>query len=119
MCLVLPFIGISQEKSEMKKISGGTFVPLYGSDSSGVIVEDFLLDVYPVTNQQYITFVKQNPKWKRSKVLRLFADKNYLSKWEGDTNLGVNVSRLNPRQQQFPGMPLKIIALAKVKDCLQ
>jgi formylglycine-generating enzyme required for sulfatase activity len=89
---VLPFIGISQEKSEMKKISGGTFVPLYGSDSSGVIVEDFLLDVYPVTNQQYITFVELNPKWKRSKVLRLFADKNYLSKWEGDTNLGFNVS---------------------------
>jgi formylglycine-generating enzyme required for sulfatase activity len=76
----------------MKKISGGTFVPLYGSDSSGVFIDDFLLDVYPVTNQQYITFVELNPKWKRSKVLRLFADKNYLSKWEGDTNLGVNVS---------------------------
>jgi len=89
--LLLPFLGISQEKSEMKKITGGTFVPLYGSDTSGVLVDDFWLDTYPVTNQQYINFVKKNPKWKKSKVLRLFADKNYLFKWKNDTTLGQDV----------------------------
>ena len=90
-CLLVSFLGISQEKSEMEKISGGTFIPLYGSDSTGVFVNDFLLDVYPVTNQQYLDFVKKNQKWKKSKVLRLFADQNYLSKWENDTTLGDNV----------------------------
>lgn len=88
---MLPCTGISQEKSETKKISGGTFIPLYGSDSSGVFIDDFLLDVYPVTNQQYVAFVKKNPKWKKSKVLRLFADESYLFKWENDTTLGENV----------------------------
>ena len=83
----------SQEVTEMKKINKGTFVPLYGSDSLGTFVNDFMLDVYPVTNQQYLDFVKKNPKWKKSKVLKLFADKNYLYKWENDTTIG---SLLNP-----------------------
>ena len=89
---MLPLLGAGQEHSEMKKISGGTFVPLYGSDSSGVFIDDFSLDVYPVTNQQYLAFVKQNPKWKRSKVIGLFADESYLSKWGNDTTLGDNVT---------------------------
>ena len=92
-CLVLlPFCGISQESSNMQKVKGGNFVPLYGSDSSGVFVNDFLLDIYPVTNQEFLDFVKKYPKWKKSKVLRLFADKNYLSKWKNDTELGEMVS---------------------------
>jgi len=48
--LLISFIVIGQEKSEMKQITGGVFVPLYGSDSSDVVVKDFLLDVYPITN---------------------------------------------------------------------
>jgi len=90
--LLFSFKGISQDNTEMEKINGGTFVPLYGSDSVDVIINNFLLDVYPVTNQQFLEFVKKNQKWKRSKVLRLFADKNYLSKWENDTTLGYNIS---------------------------
>ena len=90
--LLLPFCGVSQEASEMKEVKGGSFVPLYGSDSSGVFVKDFLLDVYPVSQEQYLAFVKKYPKWQKSKVLALFADKNYLSKWQSDTELGKNTS---------------------------
>ncbi len=90
--LFISFIGIGQEKSEQKKITGGTFVPLYGSDSLGTYVKDFLLDVYPVTNQQYLDFVRKNSKWQRSKVLRLFADENYLSKWSNDVSLGSDMN---------------------------
>ncbi len=81
----------AQESSEMKKIIGGTFVPLYGSDSSEVYIANFYLDVYPVTNEQLLDFVKNNPKWQRSNIKRLFADKNYLVKWAGDTTLGERV----------------------------
>ena len=90
--LLFAIMGISQEETAMKKIKGGTFVPLYGSDSTGIYIGDFMLDVYPVTNQQYLAFVQAYPKWKRSKVLRLFADESYLSKWQNDTNLGKNIS---------------------------
>jgi formylglycine-generating enzyme required for sulfatase activity len=82
------FKGISQNNAEMKEVKRGAFVPLFGSDSNGVFVKDFLLDAYPVTNQQYLDFVNEYPKWKRSKVLRIFADENYLRKWESDTELG-------------------------------
>ncbi len=78
-------VGFTQEKSEMKEIHGGTFVPLYGSDSSEVIVAPFLLDVYPVTNKKYKEFVVENEKWRKSKVIQLFADDNYLYKWYSDT----------------------------------
>ncbi len=33
-------------------------------------------------------FVKANPEWSRSKVNRLFADKNYLLHWESDFIIG-------------------------------
>ena len=92
VCLSFSFTGISQEKTDMKKVKGGTFVPLYGSDSTGVFVGDFMLDIYPVTNQQYLDFVKAYPKWKKSKVLSLFADKNYLVKWQNDITLGNKTS---------------------------
>ncbi|MGB0807033.1 MAG: formylglycine-generating enzyme family protein [Salibacteraceae bacterium] len=75
----------------MNEIKGGTFVPLYGSDSSEVMVNDFLLDTYPVTNQEFLEFVKSNEKWKRSKVIKLFADGNYLTHWVNDTTLANNM----------------------------
>ncbi|HHG84627.1 MAG TPA: formylglycine-generating enzyme family protein [Bacteroidetes bacterium] len=90
--LLLAVIGLSQTTTEVKRIIGGTFVPLYGSTSEGVYIKTFLLDEYPVTNQQFLAFVKKYPKWRKSKVLRLFADQNYLLKWENDTTLGSNVS---------------------------
>ncbi len=88
---LLPFLAIIQELQDMKLVKGGTFFPLYGSGESGVKVVDFQLDIYPVTNQQFLDFVKENPKWEKSKVLRLFADKNYLRKWESDTSFAHNI----------------------------
>ena len=89
--VLLPFTGMSQANLDMKKIKGGTFIPLYSSYSSGVFINDFWLDVYPVTNQQYFDFVKKDSKWRKSKALRIFADENYLSTWENDTSLGPNI----------------------------
>ncbi len=75
-------------QSEMVAIKGGSYIPLYGRDSMQVNIDDFYMDVYPVTNKQYLEFVKINPKWKKSQVLKLFADENYLNQWKSDTELG-------------------------------
>jgi len=83
--LLTNLVGLSQVSVEMKKIQGGTFVPLYGSDSSEVVVKDFMLDVYPVTNEEYLVFVTENEKWRKSKVIKLFADANYLQQWPNDS----------------------------------
>lgn len=85
---LFPLFGWAQQPTEVKKIAGGYFVPLYGSNDKEVYIDDFLLDVFPVTQQQFLEFVTTHPKWRKSKVLRLFADQNYLSSWASDSSFG-------------------------------
>ena len=75
-------------QSSMAPIVGGDYVPLYGTDSLLITVNDFYIDVYPVTNHEFIEFVKQNPEWKKSGIKKIFADENYLAHWESDSNIG-------------------------------
>lgn len=82
--------------SQSVLIKGGTYVPLYGPVEKLITVKDFYIDQFPVTNAQYLDFVKENPKWQRSKVLRLFADKNYLRHWQNDTTLAAEAKRNAP-----------------------
>ena len=79
-------------QSEMVSIKGGTYTPLYGRDSLQVTIEDFKMDVYPVTNEDFIKFVIDYPKWKKSKVIQLFADASYLMSWSSDTSIGESQS---------------------------
>ncbi|PZX55788.1 formylglycine-generating enzyme family protein [Algoriphagus chordae] len=85
--------GIGQDITAMKPVKGGALSPLYGLDSSKVWVDDFLLDVYPVTNEQYLDFVKNYPEWQKSNAKAIFANGNYLSEWQDDELLG---SHMNP-----------------------
>ena len=93
---LLSNIILGQDNPNMKKIKGGVFTPLYGTDSSVIVVQNFYLDVYPITNQQYLDFVKKNQKWKKSKVIRLFADGNYLYDWENDLSFGKKINYQSP-----------------------
>lgn len=92
------FFGISNMncQSKMVQIKGGTYIPLYGRDSAQVTINDFFIDVYPVTNEDFLQFVKENPKWKRSKVVRLFADKSYLIDWKSDIEIGDKLKLNSP-----------------------
>jgi len=95
LLVIIAISAMGQENPAPKPISGGFYTPLYGADSS-VYVADFLLDEYPVTNQQYIAFVKSHPKWQKSKAPRLFNDENYLNKWQNDSTLGAMVRPNSP-----------------------
>ena len=75
-------------QSEMVEIKGGTYIPLYGRDSMQVTINDFQMDVYPVTNEEFLAFVIKNPRWKKSRVKKIFADENYLHQWKTDTTFG-------------------------------
>lgn len=70
----------------MARIPGGSYLPFYTLDATRkpVKVRPFELDIYPVTNQDYLSFVKAQPKWQRSRITRLFADKQYLARWQTD-----------------------------------
>ena len=83
-------------QSKMVSIKGATYTPLYGRDSLQVTIANFYMDVYPVTNEEFLQFVNENLTWKRSKVKKLFADATYLIKWKSDTALNENQSLKAP-----------------------
>lgn len=80
---------MAQNQTPVRTIQSGTFVPLYGCTEEGnVKVEAFQIDQYPVTNEQFVAFLKDNPDYQRSKIKALFAGKSYLSHWVGDLDYG-------------------------------
>ena len=87
----LEFISSSKK---MMKIDSGSYRAFIGKDSNNIIkVKSFYIDNSPVTNAEYLTFLKANPQWTRSKVLRLYADSTYLKHWKGDYQLP---EKINP-----------------------
>ncbi|MDX1455789.1 MAG: formylglycine-generating enzyme family protein [Gammaproteobacteria bacterium] len=71
-------------------LPGGDFktvIPLAeGTDS--VQLPGFKMDRLPVTNGEFLEFVRANPEWQRSKAVRLFAGAGYLGHWADDLELG-------------------------------
>ena len=76
--------------TKMVLITGGSYKPFFGTDSAIVNVTPFLMDEKPVTNREFLTFVKANPQWGKSQIKRLFADESYLKEWVSDTILPLN-----------------------------
>ncbi|AOW16714.1 hypothetical protein LPB03_04195 [Polaribacter vadi] len=83
-------------QSKIVKIKGGEYIPLYGRDSLMVTIDDFWIDVYPVTNKEYVDYVKKKPNWQRSKAIKLFVDESYLRDWQNDTLLNANQKLNSP-----------------------
>lgn len=86
----------SDEKAGMVLIPEGSYTPLFISDAESVEVGAFYLDVTPVTNAQFLEFVRTHPEWQRSRAKRLFADENYLRHWKGDLDLGPEAEKIGP-----------------------
>ena len=95
-------------ESAMARIPGGAYRPLYRQPVRGanrdtvlrrvvpVAVESFELDRFPVTNEEYLAFVRAHPEWRRSRVSRLFADRSYLAHWRGDLDPGPGAPSRSP-----------------------
>jgi len=89
--LVLLVTSLLAQESQMVTIKRGAYVPLYGTkDKKPVEVNSFSMDVYPVTNAQFLTFIKKYPEFSRSKMKGLFAEKSYLSHWQSEFDYGKN-----------------------------
>jgi len=90
----------SPPPSGMVWIPAGRYEPLFRrpvrDPVSGVVrrearpveVAGVWLDRYPVTNAEYLEFVRAHPEWRRSRVPRLYADEAYLRGWRGDLDFG-------------------------------
>ncbi len=83
----------------MALIPAGAYTPLYIKDADRREVDAFYLDESPVTNADFLAFVRENPQWRRSRVKGIFADSGYLKHWAGDLDLG-------PKAEQIANSPV-------------
>jgi sulfatase modifying factor 1 len=83
--------GLAQSTvTNMVLIPGGMYTAPFqrGQQRLQFSVGAFCLDIFPVTNEDYLEFVRANPQWRRSQVERRCADASYLGHWMGDISLG-------------------------------
>jgi formylglycine-generating enzyme required for sulfatase activity len=80
----------STPQASMAAVPAGLYRPLFrpGKEKQDIRVDAFQLDTRPVTNGEFLDFVRAHPNWQRSKVKQLFADESYLTHWAGDLDLG-------------------------------
>lgn len=76
----------AEPPSGMRFIVGGVYAPLFKAEgvAQATTVASFYLDIYQVTNAQYVAFVQANRRWRRSQVSPLLADAAYLQHWQAD-----------------------------------
>jgi len=92
---------LASRGSEPAVIPGGEFTPVLapGPTTKTVTVRPYRLDRHPVTNAEFLEFVKASPAWRRDRVTALFADRGYLSHWVSPTALGPNARPAQPVTQ--------------------
>jgi sulfatase modifying factor 1 len=85
----------------MTLVGPGVYRPLYPASPGErtISVEAFFLGRKPVTNAEYLAFVRAHPEWRRDRVKRLFADEGYLTHWATEDALGPSVRPASPVTQ--------------------
>lgn len=85
LLLALPVAGLVAGAGQYARLPGGDFRSAlrYEDVKNGVRIAPFELMRTPVTNAQYLAFVKAKPQWRRDRVASVFAEQRYLSHWSG------------------------------------
>ena len=79
----------------MVKIPAGRYTPfLIEQKNTTQVVKSFYLDVKPVSNAEFLQFVKLNPQWSKSRVSKLYSDAGYLKHWKADFSEGDNYPKI-------------------------
>lgn len=86
--LVAP--GIAHATPAYVDIPATSFLSVIESDADAKpqLVIAFTLRAEPVTNAEFLAFVKTHSRWRRDHVASLFADASYLSHWSSADTLG-------------------------------
>jgi len=79
-------------------VRGGEFRSVLPDGTAGgaAKVEPFFLQCTPVTNGEYLEFVRTHPKWQRGQVPATLADSRYLQHWQQPLELGPDIRADQP-----------------------
>jgi formylglycine-generating enzyme required for sulfatase activity len=85
-------------EGRMARVGPGTYRPLYPPSpaEAEVPVNAFLLDRLPVTNGDFVEFVRAHPEWQRDRVPAVFADEGYLAHWASPNAIGPDLDEKQP-----------------------
>lgn len=75
-------------------VPGGTYRPLLGG--APVETPAFRLDRVPVTNGEFLAFVREHPEWRRDRVAPVVAEEGYLAQWAAPEALGSSADADQP-----------------------
>lgn len=89
---------IAAKAGEYLAIPGGVFESAlkYEDFKDGVRVPAFDLMRTPVTNAQFLAFVRSHAEWRRDRVPVIFAESRYLSHWAAPDELGADARPQQP-----------------------
>lgn len=83
--------------ADMVSVGPGTYAPIdIDTDAAPVVVKRFRLDATPITNAEFLAFVRAHPDWQRDRVRRIYAEPTYLSGWRGSLGIGAELDEDAP-----------------------
>jgi formylglycine-generating enzyme len=90
--LWLAFVVIAAQAGDGTYVNlpGGDFISALKYEDSGsrVRIAPFAMMSLPVTNADFLAFVRKHPQWRRDSVANVFAESRYLSHWAAPMQLG-------------------------------
>ena len=87
--LLRPVAALAAAGNGWVALPGGSFrTALKYEDAPVAKIAPFALQKRPVTNAEFLAFVKSHPQWQRGRAPRALADARYLQHWGGPLALG-------------------------------
>ena len=79
--------------ADVVSLPTGIYYPFYvsASDTAGVTVAAFRLDVRPVTVAEFLAFVGDDPDWRRGAAPAVLVGPDYLSRWDAGLDPGEGI----------------------------
>ena len=97
-CMALAASGAPAGSATHANLPGGNFISTlkYEDSGKGVRIAPYALMRLPVTNADFLGFVRKHPQWRRDSVAGVFAEARYLSHWAGPLQLGTQALAQQP-----------------------
>lgn len=95
---MIPPGGLAAAQGDFVALPGGEFRSAlkYEDLAGGTRVAPFALMRRPVTNGEFLEFVRENPRWRRDQVASVLAEERYLSQWAGPVEPGTQAKSQQP-----------------------
>lgn len=87
--------------AQLVEVPGGQFKAFWIAPKSGEVlpplkIRKFTAQSTPVTNAEFLKFIQAVPEWRKSRVPRIFADRNYLKDFKSDLKLSPGIKSNAP-----------------------